>query len=71
MLQRKASLFLIIDIVLKSCFDGFAFSLVAGFVEQSEHIFLVGFHTWLIERIDTEQISANAAGALKEINQLS
>ena len=44
---------------------------VAGLVEEGKHIFLVSLHAGLIERIDTQDVTADATRLLKEVDQLS
>ena len=45
--------------------------LIARFAKQCKHIFLVALYARLVERIDTQKISADTAGKFKEIEQLS
>ena len=54
---------------LQPCLDGFRSLFVAGFVQQGEHILLVRLHAGLVERIDAEDVAADAAGALEEVEQ--
>lgn len=53
----------------QSCLDGFGFLFVTRLVQQGEHILLVGFHTRLVERINPQQVAADAACFLKEVQQ--
>ena len=54
---------------LQSGLKSLALLLVAWFAQKREHVLLVSFHTWLVERIDTENIGADSAGIFKEIEQ--
>ena len=49
--------------------DGLGLLLVARLVQESEHILLVGLNTRLVERIDSQGVSAYAAGELEEIEE--
>ena len=51
--------------------DSLALCLISGFVEQCKHILLVSLHARLVEWIDTKHIATDAAGYLKEIDELS
>ena len=53
----------------KTLLDCFALLLVTRFVEQREHVFLVCFHTRLVERIHAENIPAYAACLFEEVEQ--
>ena len=50
-------------------FDGRGLLLVARFLQQSEHVALVGLDTRLIERVDPENIATDATGGLEEVDQ--
>ena len=54
---------------LQPCFDGFRCLLVARLVQQGEHIFLVRLHAGLVERVYAEDVTADAAGLLEEVEQ--
>ena len=56
---------------LQFCLDCGSFGFVAGFFEQCEHVALVGFDAWLVERIHVEYIARDTAGGLEEVNQLA
>ena len=45
--------------------------LVAGFTQQPEHVSLIEFHTGLVEGVDPQHISGNAAGKLEEIEHFA
>ena len=45
--------------------------LIARFAKQCKHIFLVALYARLVERIDTQKVSADAAGKFEEIEELS
>ena len=51
--------------------DGCTLGFVAGLVEQGEHIFLVGLHAGLVERVHAQNVAADAAGALKKVDELA
>jgi hypothetical protein len=55
----------------KSCLDSFGLFFVAGLVQQCKHILLVCFHTRLVERIDSQNITADTASYFKEVEQTS
>ncbi len=57
--------------LLDALLDRFGFGFVAWFFEKSEHVFLVSFHAGLVEGIDVENISADAAGCFEEVDQLA
>ena len=59
------------ECLFQSSLDSFRFFLVAGFVEQGEHILLVRLHARLVERIDTEDVTGYTAGTLEEVNELT
>ena len=44
---------------------------IAGLVEERKHILLVRLNAGLIERVDAQDVAADAASLLKEVNQLS
>ena len=45
--------------------------LIARFAEQCEHIFLIALYARLVERIDAQKVSTDAAGKFEEIEELS
>lgn len=45
--------------------------LIARFAKQCKHIFLIALYARLVERIDAQKISTDAAGKFKEIEELS
>ena len=45
--------------------------LITGLTQQSEHIFLIGLNTGLVEGIDSQNISGNCAGKLEEVDQIA
>lgn len=55
--------------LLQSCADRFGFSFVTRLVEQGKHILLVSLYTRLVEGIDTQQVTADAASLFKEVEQ--
>ncbi len=54
---------------LKTGLDGFGLLFVTRFFEKREHILLVCFYTRLVERIYSENVCADSAGELKEVEQ--
>src|SRR5574344_393320 len=58
-------------LLAKLSLNSLALSLITRLVEQCEHILLVSLHTWLIECVDTQHTTTDAASLLKEINQLT
>ena len=46
-------------------------SLEAGFPEKSEHILFIGLHAGLVEGVDTEGVTADAAGKFEEVDELA
>lgn len=52
-------------------FDGFGFFFVAGFCEEGEHVALVGLDTGLVEGVHTEDVAADTASLLKEVDELT
>lgn len=61
----------VIQRLLETGFDGFGFFLVAGFCKEGKHVALVGFHAGLVEGIDTEDVAADAASFLEEVDELA
>lgn len=51
--------------------DGFALCLVAWLVEQCEHILLVGLYSRLVEWVHAEDVAADAARFLEEIDDFA
>jgi hypothetical protein len=51
--------------------DSLAFGFISGLAQQGKHVFLVGLNSGLVKGIYTEQQTAQAAGALKEIDELT
>ena len=51
--------------------DGLAVFLVAGFVEQGEHVLLVGLYTGLVEGVDAQHVTADATTDLEEVDELA
>ena len=49
--------------------DRLRLGLVAGFLQQGEHILLIGLDTRLIEGIHPQQVAADTARLLEEIEQ--
>ena len=45
--------------------------LVAGLAEEGKHILLVRLHAGLVEGIHIQQIAGQAAGILKEVDELA
>ena len=41
------------------------------FAEKLEHLLLVYFDTWLVERIDVKQIAGHAAGNEEEVDHIA
>ena len=54
---------------LQALFDGLGGLFVAGLFQQGEHVLLVGLYTGLVERIHTQDVGADTAGKLEEIEQ--
>ena len=54
---------------LDSLEDFLGLSLVTGLAKKGEHVLLVGLNSGLVERIDSEQVGADAARKLEEIEQ--
>ena len=54
---------------LQPCPDGFGLLFVPRFVEQGEHILLVGLYARLVERVDSQNVAADAACLLEEVEQ--
>ena len=52
-------------------FDGFGFFFVAGFCEEGEHVALVGLDTGLVEGVHTEDVAADTASLLEEVDELA
>ena len=57
--------------ILESCADSLALLLVAGFVEQCEHVLLVSLYTGLVEGVYAKNVTADAATDFEEIDELS
>lgn len=57
----------VVNPALQSCLNGFGFLLVTRFVEQGEHVLLVGLYARLVERIDSQNVAADAACLLEEV----
>lgn len=55
----------------EASFDGFGFLFVAGFGEESEHVALVSLDTGLVEGIHAENVAADSASLLEEIDELT
>ncbi len=51
--------------------DGFGGLLVARFLEESEHVLLVGLYAGLVEGVNTEHVAADAASLLEEVDELA
>ena len=49
---------------------GSALNLI-GFPQEREHVLLVRLHTGLVKGIDAQDVAADAAGQLKEVEQLA
>ena len=45
--------------------------LIARFAKQCKHIFLIALYARLVERIDAQKVSTDAAGKFEEIEELS
>ena len=41
----------------ETCLDGCCLGLVAGFLEQGEHVFLVSLHAGLVEGVHVEEVA--------------
>ena len=54
---------------LKSSAESLCLSLVTWLAEKSEHVLLVSLYTWLVERIHAENVTADTAGLLEEIEE--
>ena len=57
-------------------FHFFILSFISSFLisrlsKQLEHIALVGFNSWLIERVDTKYEAAYAASLFEEVDELT
>ena len=44
---------------------------IAGLAQQGEHVLLIGLHAGLVKGIHVQQIAAQAAGILEEVDQLA
>ena len=53
------------------CADSCCGFLVAGFFEEGKHIFLVSLNAGLVERIYTEDVAADTACSLEEVDELA
>ena len=58
-------------LLCQTLFDFTALFLVARFVKECKHVLLVCFDSWLVERIDVDELSADATALLKEVNELT
>ena len=56
---------------LETCANCFALLLVAGLVEQGEHISLVILYTGLVEGVNAKNVTADTAGNLEEVDELT
>ena len=56
---------------LKSLKEFFSLCLIAGLAEKGEHVLLVALNTGLVEGVNTEDVTADTAGELEEVEQLS
>ena len=57
-------------LLAKLSLNGLALSLITRLVEQCEHILLVSLHTRLIECVDTQHTTTDAASLLKEVDEI-
>ena len=55
----------------KSCLDSSSLCLVAWLLEKSEHILLVSLYAWLVECVDTEELTRDATSNLEEVDELT
>ena len=51
--------------------QGGPLGLVAGLSQQGEHVPLVGLHPRLVEGVHVEKVAGEAAGVLKEVDELT
>ena len=56
---------------LKSLKEFFSLCLIAGLAEKGEHVLLVALNAGLVEGVNTEDVTADTAGELEEVEQLS
>src|SRR5574344_2412294 len=64
-------LLLLLLFVLKTSLDSLALSLISWFVEQCKHVLLVCLYSRLVERVNSEDIAADAATNLEEVDELA
>ena len=57
------------SLILESCSEGLCLLLVAWLAQKSEHVLLVSLYARLVERIHTEDITADTACLLEEIEE--
>ena len=55
--------------MLEPCSEGLCLLLIAWLAKKSEHVLLVSLNAWLVERIHTEDIAADTASLLEEIEE--
>ena len=55
----------------KTSLDSLALSLISWFVEQCKHVLLVCLYSRLVERVNSEDIAADAATNLEEVDELA
>ena len=57
------------SLILESCSEGLCLLLVSWLAKKSEHVLLVSLNARLVERIHTENITADTASLLEEIEE--
>ena len=57
------------SLILESCSEGLCLLLVSWLAQKSEHVLLVSLNARLIKRIHTENITADTASLLEEIEE--
>ena len=67
--NAKICFFSLLHHLLQTSLNGLALLLVARFIQECEHIFLVCLNSWLVEWIYAEHIATDTARLLKEVEQ--
>ena len=69
--SRIIVLELFLLLVSQTLLNSLALSLISWLVEQSKHILLVSLNTWLVEWVYTEDVAADTASNLEEVDNLT